>query len=116
MSHDTCIFCQIAEGKIPSKRVKETDTLLAFEDVHPGAPTHILVIPKEHVASVNDLETRHTAVLGEMVLLAKAIAKEKNIDQTGFRLVMNTGPQAGQSVFHIHLHVLGGRFLAWPPG
>lgn len=116
MSADNCLFCKIAAGAIPAKIIQKTDTCIAFEDISPKAPMHVLVIPHKHIHSVNELSIEDASLVGEMVLLAKAIAHEKGYSQSGYRLVMNTGAHAGQSVFHIHLHVLGGRGLDWPPG
>lgn len=112
---DDCLFCQIVEGKIPSTKVRETDTVLAFEDINPGAPTHVLVIPKEHIVSAHELGSQHGAVLAEIFATTAAIAEERGITE-GYRIVTNVGPGAGQSVFHIHFHLLGGRELSWPPG
>lgn len=110
-----CLFCQIVGGEIDSKKVKETDNVLAFEDINPAAPTHVLVIPKEHVASAHELGSSHGEVLGEIFEVAGAVAEEAGISE-GYRIVTNIGRPAGQSVFHLHLHVLGGRDFSWPPG
>jgi histidine triad (HIT) family protein len=112
----SCIFCKIGKGEIPSTKVFEDERVLAFDDLHPAAPTHVLVIPKEHIASVNDVEASHAALLGHLFVVARAVAEKKGVAAGGYRLVMNTGDHAGQSVHHMHLHVLGGRDLAWPPG
>src|SRR6476646_10107227 len=106
-----CLFCKIASKQIPAKVVFEDDELLAFHDINPGAPTHILVIPKEHIASMNEATPAHEALLGKLLLAGRRAAEGAGIDKCGFRLVMNTGADAGQSVFHIHLHVLGGRAM-----
>ena len=116
-----CLFCRLAAGSIPSKRVETGDAALdaavfAFEDISPKAPHHILVIPREHIATLNDLEPRHAELVGRMVLAAGVIAKTREIALPGYRLVLNCNAQAGQTVFHIHLHLLGGRWLGWPPG
>ncbi len=111
-----CLFCKIAGKQIPSKMVFEDDDLFAFHDINPGAPTHILVIPKLHIASMNDAAPEHEALLGKLMLAGPRAAAIAGIDKSGYRLVVNTGPDAGQSVFHVHLHVLGGRAMAWPPG
>ena len=111
-----CIFCKIAAGSLPAKVVHQNDSVLAFEDLHPQAPTHILIIPKKHIATLNDASEEDRALLGDLILTATAIAKDRHISSSGYRLVWNTNPGAGQSVFHIHLHLLGGRTLAWPPG
>lgn len=112
---DDCIFCEIIKGNI-SRKVGETDELFAFEDIAPVAPTHILIIPKEHIATLNDLEPRHAGLVGKMFLYAKQIADERKIADTGWRTVFNVNKDAGQTVFHIHLHILGGRQMSWPPG
>lgn len=111
-----CLFCQIVSRQVPGKIVYEDDDVLAFSDIRPVAPTHALVIPKRHIASLNDLEPSDAELVGKMVLVAKKIAKEAGLADEGWRLVVNTGPNAGQSVFHIHAHVLGGREMGWPPG
>jgi histidine triad (HIT) family protein len=111
-----CLFCKIASKQIPSKMVLEDDDLFAFHDINPGAPTHILVIPKAHISSMNDVTPDHQALLGKLMLAGPRAAKIAGIDRSGFRLVVNTGNDAGQSVHHVHLHVLGGRPMAWPPG
>ena len=111
-----CIFCQIAAGKIPAKKVGETNHVLAFRDNNPQAPTHILLIPREHVAdSAADLGPQHSVMLTELFELAAKIAREERLD-LGWRLVTNVGPEAGQSVRHLHAHLLGGRQMRWPPG
>jgi histidine triad (HIT) family protein len=110
----SCLFCGIAAGEIPSKRVYSDDRLYAFEDITPKAPLHVLVIPRKHVARLSELETGDAPLAGEMFVRAAAIAKERGFDD--FRLVVNDGAGAGQSVFHLHVHVLGGRPLSWPPG
>lgn len=111
-----CIFCGIAAGTLPARRVYEDEDLLAFEDIHPRAPVHILIIPRRHVSSILDLEKSDHALMGSVLGLAGHLARERGLEQRGFRIVSNTGPDAGQSVFHIHFHLLGGRTLGWPPG
>jgi histidine triad (HIT) family protein len=111
-----CIFCRIAAGEIPSKIVHQDDDILAFRDIDPKAPTHVLVIPRRHIASVNDLDNGDSDLIGRMVLAARGIAERDGRSGSGYRMVMNTGSDGGQSVDHIHLHVLGGRRLGWPPG
>ena len=111
-----CIFCQIIQREIPAEVVIETENVFAFFDIHPVAPVHILIVPKIHIASVSDLNSNHSYLIGEMILLAKEIAHQQQIDASGYRLVINTGEKAGQSVFHIHFHLLGGREMQWPPG
>lgn len=111
-----CIFCKIAAGTIPARLVHQDDTVVAFRDLNPQAPVHVLVIPKKHVATVNDLDAGDAELVGKMVLVAQQVAKTEAVAESGYRLVLNTNAQAGQSVFHIHLHLLGGRYLGWPPG
>ncbi len=111
-----CLFCRIVEKKIPAKVVYEDDQILAFDDVNPRAPVHTLVIPKQHVASVQDLGESDRTLLAQLLLACTKVAKHKGLADPGFRLVVNTGRDGGQTVFHLHLHVLGGRHMAWPPG
>ncbi len=110
-----CLFCRIVAGEIPSCKVYEDERLYAFEDIQPGAPTHILIVPKRHLAGLAEAEAGDAALLGELQLRAAALARERGL-RNGYRTVMNVGSDAGQSVFHLHLHLLGGRPLAWPPG
>ena len=112
----SCLFCRIVAGEIPSKKVFEDDQLFAFQDINPQAPLHSLIVPKRHVASLNDLTEGDDGLVGSMVRRAAAIAKEHGYDGSGYRTVFNCNSAAGQTVFHIHLHVLGGRSLTWPPG
>jgi histidine triad (HIT) family protein len=112
----SCLFCKIVAGEIPSKRVHEDDQLLAFEDIKPEAPLHVLVIPKRHVPTLNDLQAGDEALVGSLVRRAALIAKERGYDSSGYRTVINTNGNAGQTVFHIHLHLLAGRRMSWPPG
>lgn len=111
-----CLFCKIAEKKIPAKIVYEDPHVLAFEDLNPQAPVHILVIPKKHISTSLDLSDEDNELIGEMFQAANKIARERGIADRGFRLVMNCNRDAGQTVFHIHLHLLGGRTMHWPPG
>src|SRR5262249_27405739 len=111
-----CIFCRIAKREVPAKIVFENEYVIGFEDIHPQAPTHILIIPRKHISRLNDVSEEDRDVLGAMVLAAINIANQRQIGGTGYRLVWNTNRGAGQSVFHIHLHLLGGRAMAWPPG
>jgi histidine triad (HIT) family protein len=111
-----CLFCKIFAGEIPAKEVFRDQEIVAFEDIRPVAPTHILVIPKEHIPSVHDLRPSHSPMLSRMFEVANRIADERKIDRDGYRLVFNKGPQAGQTVYHLHLHLLGGRTMGWPPG
>lgn len=115
MSHD-CLFCKIMQGEIPAETVHETDTTLAFRDINPQAPTHILVIPRRHIATLNDLQAADRELIGDLLLAAQDIARDEGLSERGYRVVMNCNEGAGQSVFHIHLHLLGGRGLSWPPG
>ena len=112
----SCLFCKIAAGEIPATLVYQDDTLVASRDINPQAPLHVLVIPRRHVATLNDLGEGDDALVGSMQLAAAAIAKEHGYSERGFRTVMNCNADAGQTVFHIHLHLLAGRGLAWPPG
>ena len=114
MSAD-CLFCKIAAKKIPSKMVYEDPDVFAFEDINAQAPTHVLIIPKKHFAGLKEAEASDAEVIGRCHLAAAQIARKRNIEQ-GYRTVLNVGPGAGQSVFHLHVHLLGGRPLAWPPG
>ncbi len=110
-----CLFCKILDGEIPAKIVAQNDHVIAFRDVAPQAPTHVLVIPRKHLVSLAEATRDDLVLLGEMHLMAQAVAQQEKLDG-GYRTVFNTGADAGQSVFHLHLHVLGGRQLAWPPG
>jgi histidine triad (HIT) family protein len=116
MSDTTCIFCKIANHEIATEIVHENDRIVGFRDTDPKAPTHILLIPKEHIVSIADIEERHGDVLVDIAQAATHLAKAEGIDKSGWRLVTNVGPDAGQSVFHFHVHVLGGRPMGWPPG
>ena len=110
-----CLFCRIVRGEIPSKKVYEDEHVFAFEDIDPKAPTHVLVIPKAHFAGLKEAEDEHAEVIGRCHLAAAEIARQRNIE-SGYRTVTNVGAGAGQSVFHLHVHLLGGRSLSWPPG
>lgn len=111
-----CLFCKIVAGEVPSEAVFEDDAVLAFRDINPQAPTHILVIPKEHVASAAELEDHHAGDLMAIFKAAAAIASSEGIAESGYRLITNIGREAGQTVFHLHFHLIGGRPLGWPPG
>lgn len=111
-----CIFCKIASGEIPAEKVFESANVLAFKDVNPEAPVHILIIPRKHIASVNDIEDQDVNIIGEIFLAAKEIASRLGVAEDGYRVVTNCGDNAGQSVKHLHYHLLGGRALKWPPG
>jgi histidine triad (HIT) family protein len=110
-----CLFCKIVGGEIPSKRLFEDEDVIAFEDISPQAPVHLLVVPRRHVASLNDATEEHRDLLGKLLLTCRRLADERGIS-SGYRVVTNCGAQAGQSVFHIHFHLLGGRSMTWPPG
>jgi histidine triad (HIT) family protein len=109
-----CIFCSIANGKIPARKVHETDDVVAFHDLNPAAPVHILVIPRQHIATLDNAVEADSLLLGKMLRMASEVAKMSGLS-AGYRVVMNVQAGAGQSVFHVHLHVLGGRAFAWPP-
>jgi histidine triad (HIT) family protein len=111
-----CIFCRIVSGAIPARIVRDDEHVLAFHDVDPKAPLHVLVIPKRHIASVNDVSDADREMLGALFAAARDVAASEGVADAGYRLVVNAGPGAGQSVPHIHMHVLGGRDLRWPPG
>lgn len=111
-----CIFCKIASGEIPAKINVQNDEIIAFDDINPRAPTHKLIIPRKHIETINDIEAQDASLIGQMVLTAKQLAKEAGIDEHGYRLVFNCNKGAGQEVYHIHLHLLGGRTMQWPPG
>ena len=111
-----CIFCNIVNNDIPCEILIENDSIIAFRDINPQAPTHILIIPKKHITTINDLKPDDSTLIGEMFLIAKQLAKIENINNSGFRMVFNCNKDGGQTVFHIHLHLLGGRKLSWPPG
>ena len=111
---DQCLFCRIASGEIPAKLVAESPTCMAFRDVHPQAPVHVLVIPRAHVTSLN--EAPSPALMTDLLQMAREVAKSEGIAASGYRVVFNTGTDGGQSVFHLHAHVMGGRHMGWPPG
>ena len=116
MADPDCLFCKIAAREIPADVVRESDRLLAFRDLNPKAPTHILIIPKEHIRSLAEIEEHHGDLLADVAQAATQLARAEAIDESGWRLVTNVGPDAGQSVFHLHFHLLGGRLMGWPPG
>ena len=116
MYDSSCIFCKIAAREIPAEILRESDRVVAFRDLDPKAPTHILLIPKDHIGSLEDLTDEHGAMLADIAQAAAHLARTEGIDQTGWRLVSNVEPDAGQSVFHLHFHLLGGRKMLWPPG
>jgi histidine triad (HIT) family protein len=116
MVETSCIFCRIAAREIPADVVRESDLLVAFRDTNPQAPTHILIVPKEHITSIADIEERHADLVVDIAKAATHLAKAEGIDEGGWRLVTNVGADAGQTVFHLHVHLLGGRSMGWPPG
>jgi histidine triad (HIT) family protein len=116
MSENNCLFCRIISGEIPSNKVFENDLAFAFHDINPQAPTHVLIVPKKHIASLNEASQDDQALLGHLTLLASDLADKLGITAGGYRTVINTGAGAGQSVWHIHVHLLGGREMGWPPG
>lgn len=113
---DDCLFCKMANGDIKPDTLYEDEHVLAFKDINPQAPVHFLVIPKQHITTLNDLEDNHAELIGRLFLAAKKIASEQGVAEDGYRSVINCNAGAGQSVWHIHLHVLGGRAMSWPPG
>ena len=115
-STDSCIFCKIAAGEIPATLVREDADLVAFRDINPQAPTHLLVVPRKHIPSLDALSDDDAALVGRLMVAGARLAAEQNLSGTGYRLVVNCGEWAGQTVDHLHLHVLGGRRLGWPPG
>jgi histidine triad (HIT) family protein len=115
MNDANCLFCRILRGEIPSKKVYEDEHVYAFEDIDPKAPTHVLVIPKKHLAGLKEAQAEDAELIGRCHLAAAKIARDRNIEK-GYRTVLNVGPESGQSVFHLHVHLLGGRRLGWPPG
>jgi histidine triad (HIT) family protein len=116
LSDPNCLFCRIAAEEIPADIVRATSDAVAFRDIHPQAPTHILIIPRRHIPSVRELEGTDAEAVGKLFLMAKELAQEEGLAEGGYRMVVNAGADAGQTVFHIHLHLLGGRVMGWPPG
>ncbi len=115
-ANQDCLFCKILAGDIPADIVFESDTAIAFRDINPQAPTHVVIIPRKHIATINDIDEADQMIAGGLYLVASAIARDAGIAEDGYRVVMNCNAAAGQTVFHIHLHLLGGRALDWPPG
>jgi histidine triad (HIT) family protein len=111
-----CLFCKVVAGQVPATVVFQNDHVVAFQDITPRAPTHLLIVPRRHIATLNELSPEDDALVGEMVRAAAAIAKEQRLAERGYRTVFNCNADAGQTVFHIHLHLLGGRPMTWPPG
>lgn len=116
MSDADCLFCKFISGELDADIVLETEKVLAFRDINPQAPTHILIVPRKHIATINDLTESDAAEIGHLYLVAKELAKAEGFDEIGYRLVINCNAAAGQTVFHLHLHLLGGRNFNWPPG
>lgn len=116
MNSADCLFCKIVAGDIPAEIIYESESTIAFRDINPQAPTHALIIPRQHIATINDLDEGDEATVGDLYLAAKVIAAAEGIADDGYRVVMNCNEAAGQAVFHIHLHLVGGRTLGWPPG
>jgi len=116
MSSTDCLFCKILDGDIPADIVYESDDAIGFRDVNPQAPTHVLIIPRQHIATINELEDGDDAIVGKLFLAAQQVAKNEGIAEDGYRVAMNCNAAAGQTVFHLHLHLLGGRQMGWPPG
>jgi histidine triad (HIT) family protein len=113
---DECVFCQIVEGTIPASIVYRDDEVVVFQDIKPVAPVHLLIIPTQHINSIRDIDDSNAGVLKTLVSTANRVAKEKGVYDAGFRININAGPNGGQTVYHLHLHLLGGRFMTWPPG
>jgi histidine triad (HIT) family protein len=111
-----CLFCKIAQGEIPATIVFEDNDVIAFRDIRPQAPTHVLIIPRKHIATIDDAEDEDQQLLGKMILKAKQLAQSEGLSDAGYRLVFNVNSGGGQEVYHIHLHLLGGRQMTWPPG
>lgn len=116
MPDSNCLFCRIASGEVPAELVYSDDDVVAFRDISPQAPTHLLIIPRKHIASVHELESEDTELMGALVQVASVLAAEEGIAEDGYRMVVNAGADGGQTVFHIHLHLMGGRPMTWPPG
>ena len=111
-----CLFCKIAKGEIPTDILYEDEQVMAFRDINPQGPVHVLVIPKEHIPTLNDLDERYAGLVGRIILVAKEVAEREDIAESGYRLVLNCNRHGGQEIFHIHLHLIGGRQMTWPPG
>jgi histidine triad (HIT) family protein len=111
-----CLFCKIVKGDIPADKVFENESILAFRDINPAAPTHILIIPKIHIPTLNDLKPEHSNLVGEMIQLSSVLAKKEGIAEAGYRTGFNCNEAGGQTVYHLHLHLMGGRTFGWPPG
>ncbi len=116
MDSSDCLFCKILAGDVPAEMVYESNEAIAFRDINPKAPSHVLIIPRQHIETINDLGPGDAALVGNLFLVARQVAKDEGIADNGYRVVMNCNADAGQTVFHLHLHMLGGRLLDWPPG
>ena len=116
MTENDCLFCKIVAGEIPADIIFETETAIAFRDINPQAPTHVLIIPRRHIPTINDLQSGDEEIVGDLYMAAARIAADEGIAEDGYRVVMNCNEGAGQTVFHIHLHLVGGRPMGWPPG
>lgn len=110
----SCLFCKIASGELPTQLVHEDNEVVAFQDIHPQAPVHVLICPKKHIPTLNDVEPEDDPLISHMFTVARKLAKEKGIDRSGYRTVFNVNEGAGQTIYHLHLHVIGGRVLSWP--
>jgi histidine triad (HIT) family protein len=116
MSENNCLFCRIVAGEIPTEVIYRDERSLAFHDINPQAPVHVLIIPREHIESLDEASQKDEALLGHLLCVGARIANEQGLSESGYRTVINTGAGAGQSVFHLHVHIIGGRTLSWPPG
>ena len=116
MANDECLFCKILAGEIPADIIYESDSAVAFRDINPQAPTHAVIIPRKHIPTINDIEAEDQSIVGSLFTAARQIAAKEGHDEAGYRVAMNCNAAAGQTVFHIHLHLLGGRSFTWPPG
>ena len=116
MSNESCLFCKILAGDIPAEIIYESDTAIGFRDINPKAPTHVVIIPRKHIATINDIEPDDQQVVGSLFTAAREIAEKEGYADAGYRVAMNCNEAAGQTVFHIHLHLLAGRSFSWPPG
>lgn len=116
MSNDSCVFCRIVANQATANILYRDQQVTAFRDTHPVGPTHLLIVPNKHIDSLNDLQDEDEALVGYMFSVARKLAAKEGVDQSGYRIVINTAPEAGQSIFHLHLHLIGGRPMHWPPG
>ena len=116
MPGSDCFFCKIVAGDVPAEIIYKSDNVIAFRDINPQAPTHVLIIPRKHISTMNDINPEHEAIVGSLFIAAKSIAAQEGLSDDGYRVVINCNEAAGQTVFHLHLHLLGGRLMNWPPG